>query len=204
MLTQLRRDQSGLAAVEFALSMPILIPLIMMGAEVSNMAFTTQKLADLATQTADNISRYTPAITEAQISDTFEGMKLMTDSIDFRNRGRIIVSSVMPIVASNGTITDQQIRWQRCSGKLSVTSSYGASGASLGTTGMGPTGRKVAALSNAELIFVEVRYTYKPLISSAFMGTPTLSALSSVVVRDRSDNVPTTGGTVSSCSTYAA
>lgn len=201
---RLLRDRAGLAAVEFGLALPIMVGVVMAGTEAANMAYASQKLADLATQTADNISRYKNVITEAQITDTLSGMKTMTDTIGFRTNGRIIVSSLRPVVDASGNVTNQAIRWQRCTGAKVVNSSYGIAGDNLGTTGMGPTGRKIAATADTEVIFVEVQYTYRPLISSSFFGTPNLTALSSMVVRDRSNNVPATGGTISACTAYTA
>ncbi|MDX3899447.1 MAG: TadE/TadG family type IV pilus assembly protein [Sphingobium sp.] len=201
---RLTRDMAGMAAVEFALGMPIMVGVVMAGTEAANMAFASQKLGDLATQTADNISRYKNGISEEQITDTLAGMKTMTDTIGFRNNGRIIVSSIRPVVDGSGNVTNQNIRWQRCTGAKVVNSSYGAAGDNLGVTGMGPTGRKIAASADTEVIFVEVQYTYRPLISSSFLGTPTLSAIASMVVRDRNNNAPTAGGTASVCTAYTA
>ncbi len=202
-LRRLQLDRRGLAAVEFALAMPMMIAITMAGTEAANMAYTSQKLADLATQTADNISRYRIGISETQITDTLDGMKTMTDNIDFRSNGRIIVSSLQPVLDASGNVINQQIRWQRCTGAKVVNSSYGAANAQLGTAGMGPAGRKISASADTEIIFVEISYTYRPLISSSFLGTPNMQALSSMVVRDRNNNVPT-GTVTSSCSTYAA
>lgn len=202
-LRRLLKNRRGVAAVEFALAMPMMMAITMAGTEAANMAYTSQKLADLATQTADNISRYRIGISETQITDTLDGMKTMTDNINFRNNGRIIVSSLQPVLDGSGNVTNQKIRWQRCSGAKRVSSSYGAADATLGAAGMGPTDRKIAASADTEIIFVEISYTYRPLISSSFFGTPNMQALSSMVVRDRNSNVPT-GTVTSSCSTYAA
>ncbi len=202
-LHRLKRDRRGLAAVEFALAMPMMIAITMAGTEAANMAYTSQKLADLATQTADNISRYRIGISETQITDTLEGMKTMTDNIDFRNNGRIIVSSLQPVLDGSGNVVNQQIRWQRCAGAKVANSSYGVGGALVGANGMGPANRQISASVDTEIIFVEISYTYRPLISSSFLGTPNMQALSSMVVRDRNNNVPT-GTVTSSCSTYSA
>lgn len=200
---RLRHDLRGVAAVEFALAMPMMMALTMAGTEAANMAYTSQKLADLATQTADNISRYRIGISETQITDTLNGMKTMTDNIDFRNNGRMIVSSLQPVLDNSGNVVNQKIRWQRCAGAKRVTSSYGAADALLGAAGLGPANRKIAASADTEVIFVEISYTYRPLISSSFFGTPTMQALSSMVVRDRNNNVPT-GTATSLCSSYTA
>lgn len=203
-LRSLRQNLSGVAAVEFGLSLPVLFGLTMYGAEAANMAYTSQQLGDLATLTADSVSRIRLSISNGDVTDTLGGIKILGDNIDFRNRGRIIVSSVQTNTNSSGTITGHTIRWQRCTGSLVKTSSFGAEGASLGSDGIGPTGRKIIGTTGEEMIFVEVYFTYRPLISNAFFGTPQMSAYSAMSVRERPSNAIGSSGTNSPCNVYAA
>jgi Flp pilus assembly protein TadG len=203
-LARLADDRSGLALIEFALSLPLLIGLVMYGLEIVNLAYATQKIGDVATLTVDNVSRVRVGINEGDVTDTMKGLRNSAANISFAANGRIIVSSVMPVTDSNGNVTDQQIRWQRCTGALNQTSTYGVPGTNLGAAGMGPTGRKVSASANNEVIFVEVLYTYQPLISNRFLGQRTLRAIASMNVRDRSSNDIGSSGVASPCSTFSA
>jgi hypothetical protein len=200
----LKRNAAGIAMVEFGLSLPILVGLTMYGAEAANMAYTSQKLGDVATLTADSVSRIRLSINNGDVTDALGGIKILGDNIDLRNRGRIIVSSIQPVVDASGNVTNQTLRWQRCSGALVKSSTYTTEGSNIGVAGMGPTGRTIAASKDSELIFVEVYYTYRPLVSSAFFGTPQLSAVAGMSVRDRSSNAIGSSGTNSPCTTYAA
>ncbi|KEQ51466.1 TadE family protein [Sphingobium chlorophenolicum] len=204
-LRRMRRDQSGIAAVEFALSLPILVGLTMYSMEAANMAYTSQKLGDVATLTADSVSRIRLSISNGDVTDALGGMKILGDSIDLRNRGRIIVSSVQPVIDNSGNVINQKVRWQRCTGALIKDSPYVVN-TNLGTAGIGATGRKIAAAKESELIFVEIYYTYKPLVSSSFFGTPQMSAVAAMSVRERSANDINASGTNSPCGsgTYSA
>jgi len=115
-LNRLLRDRYGIAAVEFALSLPILMGLTLYSMEAANMAYTSQKLGNIATQTADSVSRIRLSISNGDVTDALGGMKILGDGIDLRNRGRIIVSSVQPVTDSSGNVTNQKVRWQRCTG----------------------------------------------------------------------------------------
>lgn len=196
----LARNAKGMAAVEFALALPVLVGLTLYAMEAANMAYTSQKLGDIATMTADSVSRIRLSISNGDVTDALGGMKILGDSIDLRNRGRIIVSSVKPTTDSSGNVTNQRVRWQRCTGALTKDSSY-AVDTDLGAAGIGATGRKIAATKDSELIFVEVYYTYRPLVSAAFFGTPQMSAVSAMSVRERSSNDIATSGTNSPCGT---
>lgn len=200
----LMRDRSGLALTEFALSLPILAGLVLYGIETVNFAYATQKVGDIATLTVDNISRIRVGISEGDVTDTMKGIGGGAANIAFAANGRIIVSSLQPVTDSNGNVTNQQIRWQRCTGALNQSSSYGSPGVNLGAAGMGPDGRKVAASANSEVIFVEVVYAYRPLISGSLLGPRTLRALAGMNVRDRSSNDITDTGAPSRCSTFSA
>lgn len=194
----------GVAVVEFALSLPVLVGLTMFGAETANMAYTTQRLCDIATLTADSVSRIRLGISNNDVTDALNGIKILGDSIDLRNRGRVIVSSVQPVVNNQGDVTNQILRWQRCTGALPVRSEHYEEGSEIGPAGMGPAGRQIAATKDSELIFVEVYYSYRPLISDAFFGDKTLSALAAMSVRERYSNDISATGTDSPCSTFAA
>lgn len=204
-MQRLCRSIHGLAAIEFGLTLPLLVGLTMYGAEAANMAYTSQQLGDIATMSADNISRIRLSISNGDVTDTLGGIKTLGDRIDLRNRGRIIVSSIAPVLDATGNVTNQRLRWQRCSGALVKTSAYAtAQGSNIGTAGMGPPGRQIAATKDSELIFVEVYYTYRPLISQSFFGTPEMSAVAAMVVRERTANDLLQNGTNSPCTSYTA
>jgi TadE-like protein len=197
-------DRSGVSMIEFALCLPLFIGAAMVGIETVNLAYANQKIGDIATLTADNISRVRIGISEGDVTETLNGLKTLGGNLDFPARGRIIVSSVQPITNGSGTVTDQKIRWQRCTGALNMASSYGVQGAALGVAGIGPTGRKIATAANTELIFVEVAYNYKALIASSLIGSQTLRAVVAMNVRERSSNDLTNSGAASLCSTFSA
>lgn len=199
----LGRSTDGIAAIEFGLALPLLVGLTMYGAEAANMAYTSQQLGDIATMSADNISRIRLSISNGDVTDTLNGIKMLGDRIDLRNRGRIIVSSVAPVVDGSGTVTNQMLRWQRCTGALVTSSAYATTqGSNIGAAGIGPAGRQIAATKDSELIFVEVYYTYRPLISESFFGTPRMSAVAAMVVRERTANDLLQNGANSPCTSY--
>jgi TadE-like protein len=77
---QLRDDNSGLALVEFAISLPFFMGLTVGGIEVANYASVVMQLNQIAIHTADNAARIgvqsalpEKRINELQINDLFEG-----------------------------------------------------------------------------------------------------------------------------------
>jgi Flp pilus assembly protein TadG len=205
------RNRSGVAAVEFALTVPFLLVLGLWGAEIANMAIVRMRVAQLAMHLADNASRIgdTSLLTnrkiyEADLNDLIAGSNINASNLNFYEYGRAIISSL----EVNGT-NQQYIHWQRCKGKKTVASAYGAQGTVV-PSGLGPTGEEVTAAPGDAVIFVEVTYDYQPLVSNRFFGPTTITVIESFTVRVSRDlsgagifqRVPASPDPVAACNVY--
>ena len=212
LLRRLRKNVSGVAITEFALSAPFLLGFGLWGIETVNLALTNMKVSQLAMQIADNASRIGDTSTledrkiyEADINDLLYGAHLQGgDGLDIYKYGRVIVSS-LEVEDESG---NQYIHWQRCKGERRVTSSYGDEGDNLGTKGMGPVDHEVLAQQGDAVIFVEVNYVYQPLVSDMFVPNSAISATTAFTVRDDRDlsqiyqSDPSAPAPISRCSIY--
>lgn len=192
LLARLRADRRGIAAVEYALSAPIILSIFLSGAEITNYTIAKMRVSQIALHVADNGSRIgtdsllsNPQISEAQINDLLTGANLQAGGLDLRGHGRVIVSSLEPMANPN-TSNRFKIRWQRCFGSKVYRSSYGLQGATE-LTGMGPSGRQVTAPDNSGVIYVEVAYDYQPLISAQLAPNAVLHDVAAMVIRDERD-----------------
>lgn len=183
-------DRSGLALIEFAITLPIFTGLGFYGVEVSNLAITQMKMSQIALNMADNASRIgtlnatlgAKVITEQQINDVFQAAALQAGQAGLYKDGRSILSS-LELNANGG----QTIMWQRCKGMQFDDSNYGPEGTgATGTAfqGLGPPGDKIRATSGTAVMYVELSYTYKPLFGSMFMGEQDLHQEAAYTVRD--------------------
>lgn len=192
----LRADTRGLALLEFAFSLPILLLLSLTGAELTNYIITRMRISQLALHLADNAARIgtgsqlqAKTINEADINDLLTGAGLQAGELDLFTRGRVILSSLEPDPNNSGKY---RIRWQRCRGaKTAQVSSYGGAGTT-NINGMGKTGRLATAPANGATMYVEVYYEYKPIFQAALAPNGNFREEASMMVRDRRD---TTGGT---------
>lgn len=219
-MLQLKRNQSGLAMVEFAVSLPFFAALTIGGVEIANYTSVVMQLSQIALHTADNAARLgtaTPngskAISEAQIKDVFEGamregarialggthpyVDPATGAATSRGNSRIILSSFEEVVPFNPTAPSYRIRWQRCGGSATFyTSNYGTKATATSVSGIGPAGRQVSPPSGGSLMFVEVQYHFRPMIVNGFtrLTDHSISQIASTVVRDRRDLTGAPGG----------
>ena len=206
---RLRDCESGLAFLEFALCLPLLTTLVLVGLETANLAMAHLRVSNIAMLASDNASRVRDSIDEADVIQLLTGAKMSGDSINFRNHGRIILSSIEPNTAgANGASTGQWIRWQRCDGAKSVVSNYGGQGTGQNSAtlqAVGPAGTQIAATSGTAIMLVEVVYDYQPLVSASIFGARTIRYESAFNVRQRTNQAITNinGATPKSCATFA-
>lgn len=224
--------RSGLALVEFAASLPVLLVLGLYGFETANLAIANLRVSNMATMTADNAARVRESIDEANVTELLTGTKMTGTNIAFAANGRVILTSLE--ATPDGTA--QWIRWQRCDGLLGVQSSYGgprnASGALIrnGTEiyasdrvtassapsshshasarlgPVGPAGRQISAQSGTAVMMVEVVYNYQPIVGNWVFGPRQIRYEAAFNVRQRTDQSLRNGGraTPRRCDTFQA
>lgn len=191
-LKRLRCDTSGLALIEFAFAMPILMVLGLTGAEVTNYITTRMRVSQVALHLADNSARIgtgsqlaAKTITETDINDLLTGAGLHAGELDLFTHGRVVISSVEPVAKPN-TSNRFKIAWQRCRGAHGYVPQYGEQG-DTGLVGVGPVGQQVTAPDNGAAMFVEVAYRYQPLIDGDLAPDLEIREVASMLVRDTRD-----------------
>jgi hypothetical protein len=194
-LRALARDTGGVALLEFAFSLPIVLTMSLTGAELTNYIITKMRISQIALHLADNAARIgsgsqlqAKTISEADINDLFTGAELQSGELDLLAHGRVILSSIEP-VASPNTTSRYQVRWQRCFGnRTSYVPQYPRAGQTpTNMTGMGPAGREAVAPDNGATMFVEVYYEYQPLVQTSLSPSSNMTEIASMMVRDRRD-----------------
>jgi hypothetical protein len=185
---------SGVAAIEFAITLPFLLGAGLMGLEVANRAIVQMQVSQLAVLIADNASRIGDTSTleqrkiyESDINDLLRGAAIQGGSrIELYQHGRVILSS---LEVAPDTEDQQYIHWQRCLGSKNHPSSYGEEGDGLDSEmpGMGPPGEEVWAFPDEAVIFVEIAYDYQSLVGETFGFSDEVHATASFTVRDDRD-----------------
>ena len=192
------RDTRGVAMIELAFILPIILLLGTVGIEMANYAVTSMRISQAAMHIADNGSRVgdnsdlsSQEIFESDVNDLFAGVNIQAgETIELYEHGRVIISSLE--VNDDG---GQWVRWQRCMGKKNVSSSYGDENeGETGTDfeGMGKSGSELEADEGEAVIFVEVQYDYQPLIDNGFtqpfLPTAPIAATAAFHVRATRDS----------------
>ncbi len=212
LLRRLRRDERAVAMIEFAYALPIFVALSVGGVELSHYITTKMRVSQIALHIADHAARIgagtqlaQKTVTETQINDLFVGSGLQANELKLFEKGRVILSSLEPVANPNPT-NRFKIGWQRCRGMKVHNSTYGASG-DTNLTGIGPAARQVRAPADGATMFVEVSYTYKPIIATRYAPSLQITEIASFPVRDRRDTSQvynTEGAPRALCTTFGS
>lgn len=189
LLHRLRADQQGVAFVEFAMATPVFVLMVTAGLELTSLALTHVRLSRAAETLADNVSRVTIQVDETDIEEIFQGVALQAKAINLEQNGRLIVSSLEDN-GKTGNLKGQKIRWQRCDGeKNNKTPRYGSEGKGTNDNslkdGVGPVGRKIAALPGTAVIFAEVAFDYQPILFRGIIPNHEIRYETAFNVRER-------------------
>jgi len=176
-------DGRGVAAVEFALILPILVLLLIGCFEVPRFVTIYQRIARTSAGVADLVAQADEPMTKDNMTDIFSAGLIMMQPYDAKKDGVIIVSSVNN-PAGNGV----KVTWQERCGKLAATSVVG----NAGSTPLGTFPAAINPGSDEEVIAAEVFFTYKPVFSNIIYKGSTLSLVS--YTRPRNQNLMTDPG----------
>ena len=162
-----RRARAGLGvagnvAVEFGLTVPVLLLLMLGSAEMARFVILHQKVDRVAVTTSDLVAR-AETFKESELGDIFEAADVVAQPFDLRNLGIVIVSAI----TNNGS--GARIAWQRSGGgSASHTSQIGTQG------GAASLSADFEVREGETAIIAEVFYDFEPFLSEMIVEPQTL------------------------------
>lgn len=152
-LRQLRRDNRGVAAIEFALMLPVLVVLLIGSIEVTMKIWSTQKAEKLSVTLADVVAQ-SQSVSVSDLTKLTGSIDRIMDPFPFGTNGVVIISSVYRAQDTE----DVKVNWQfKTSGSLSVVSKLGLEGADADLP------EDLTLNERENVIVAEVFYKYKPV-----------------------------------------
>lgn len=184
--------RDGVALIEFAYSLPIMVTLGLGGLELVNYTTAHLRVNQIAISLADNASRAkqevvgsNPRFRELDANESIRAAQLQGGNLDLKENGRVVLSS-LEVNEEGG----QWIHWQRCGGDKSYPSRYGEEDAGeTGTSfaGMGTGTRLVQAEPRFAIMYAEVFYDYQPVVFRGLIPEQTIYKTAAMYVRDDRD-----------------
>lgn len=150
----------GVAAVEFALLLPVLIVMLLGSFELARYIVASQKLDHLAYTVADVVSQET-SVTLAQVEDVMSASAEIMDPFGFGDDGVVILSSV-----EQDPVDGPMVRWQVIGGGTLERESV------VGEVDESATLPEGFVLNdNDNIIIAEVFYNYTPAVTDDYFDT---------------------------------
>ncbi len=152
------RGSEGVAIVDFALVVPILVLLLLGSMEVGRYVLLNQKLSRVAISSSDLVSRAKHAVT-ADINQVFAAAEYSMRPFDLGVDGIVFITSV----STDDTLpVSPTISWQMSGGGTGTFTS--AVGTTIGASANLPAG--FAMEENQNIIIAEVFFSYQPFFFS--------------------------------------
>ncbi len=182
------RDNDGVAALEFAIILPVLMLLTYGGYEGWRMVLAGQRVDNVAYSISDLSARLLNGTTEGDVTNMLEGGAFIARPFDLEADGRVILSAVDPGVG-------RQILWQRCFGGANLQSSLGQEGGQADVSAI----RRMPSSTDSLVFVTETKMKYVPPLVGLIYGPITLTRTAVVPGRATNPVVIDAGGPVSTC-----
>jgi Flp pilus assembly protein TadG len=178
---RLRADNRGVAALEFALIVPVVIVVYLVGFEVTEASTVYRKVTDTTVQLANVTAQFTSVTT----NDTTNVLTASSQIMSPYPTGNL------KIVLSEVTTDSGGV------GKVTWSEPYqGAVALTKGATVTMPTGYQTP---NTSYILAQTSYTYQPTVGAAFIGAIPMTNQIFMLPRSSSSIPCTIAGTTTAC-----
>jgi Flp pilus assembly protein TadG len=164
------RNESGMAAVEFSLILPILVILWIGGVEVTEALSVDRRINNLSSAIGDLVSR-SKVVTYSEVTNIFNlGPKAMYPACDITGKPSCTSQGLAMRVTAvdiNGSGTGT-VAWSRATGVPVYT-------AAADNNKMNTLVPATLRVPNTQVIMSEVYYNYRPAVGYVITGTKALS-----------------------------
>ncbi len=184
----LRHNVAGVAAIEFAIVLPVLMLVLFGGFEGWRMILAGQRIDNIAYSMSDLAARQAGGTTEGDVTNLLSGGMFIAKPFNVQTQGRVILSAI-------DFNAGRKILWQRCIGAGALSSSLGAEGDDANITAI----TNMPTATDDLLYVTEVSFLYTSPLVGLIYGPVTLKRVAVVPGRVSNPIVISPGGPTSNC-----
>lgn len=160
LIADLKKRQEGIAMVEFALSAPIVISLLLSSVDMTSYLVAHQRVARAAYTMSNLLTQMDKGLSESQVSDMMLALDEVSKPFSVGTDGVATMTAIIGKDDGSGGI-DYSVAWQRCYGPNTHSAKFGDAG-SVVTSADIPANTIVT--DGQILVITEIDYSFTPMI----------------------------------------
>ncbi|MDH3240082.1 MAG: pilus assembly protein [Alphaproteobacteria bacterium] len=158
-LKGLKRNEKGVAALEFAISLPLIFLLMFSVIEVTRFILVAQMVTNVSRTVAD-LTAQGGVTSKADLDNLLDAVEFVAQPFDMQADGRVIVSAINQAITPGA---NPNINWQECQGDQIGDASQ------IGIPGNVPTVPNGIIRPGFTVIAAEAYYNFEPLLFAWIM-----------------------------------
>jgi Flp pilus assembly protein TadG len=158
---RLRKNEKGVAMIEFAMALPVLTILLLGCIDLAVYLVAHQRIARSAYTMSNLMTQMDQGLTEAQVGDMMLALDQVSKPFDIATDGVATITAIIGNGVDGAPATSYSVAWQRCYGANASGSEFGSSGASVSAADIP---ENTIVTTSQILVVTEIEYTYEPIL----------------------------------------
>ncbi len=159
--SMVKKDQKGIALVEFAIAAPVLAILLMGTVDLAVFLAAHQRISRSAYTMSNLMTQMDEGLSESQVSDMMLALDQVSRPFNISDHGVATVTAIIGEGTDGAAPDNYEIAWKRCYGANASDTKFGATGTTV-PDGVIP-GNMI--VTTAQIVVVtEVSYEFEPIL----------------------------------------
>ncbi len=160
-LRTLKRDENGVAMIEFAIAAPVLVTLLLGCIDLAVYLSAHQRISRAAYTMSNLLTQMDQGLTESQVSDMMLALDQVSKPFNISDDGVATITAIIGEGVDGVAPDSYSVAWQRCYGPNPSGSDYGPEDATV--TGDALPANTITTTGQI-LVVTEVQYEYEPIL----------------------------------------
>lgn len=162
----LKKHQEGVALIEFAITAPVLIGLLLSSVDITSYLVAHQRVSRASYTMSNLLTQMDKGLSESQVSDMMLALDEVSKPFSIGTDG---IATMTAIVGEDngGANLDYKVAWQRCYGPNTHSDRFGNAGTAVLSADI-PTNTIVT--DGQIIVITEIDYTFTPMIGFLPIG----------------------------------
>lgn len=160
-LRSVKKDENGIAMLEFAIAAPVLVTLLLGCIDLAVFLAAHQRISRSAYTMSNLMTQMDQGLTERQVNDMMLALDQVSQPFNISDDGVATITAIIGEGVSGAAPNAYSVAWQRCYGPNPTGSEFGADDSVVNS---GAIPANTIMTTGQILVVTEVEYTYEPIL----------------------------------------